>query len=213
MKTEVLIEKIKTGVKKSAYARTKNIQFREELIQEGMLAVLLHISGYPNKTDEELVRIAGRISINKMNTLIRIEKNWSNGIPHSTKLDIRPIDNWKLDVVSDVEEISSSDVGYDKVEEKEFVLTLRKSLSSMGKKILNEMINPGKETLMSFAQDKIDKTNRKSQGHLVMDLESDTITNTHIATGLGISKATISREIAKIRDIASALLKLNEEET
>jgi len=203
---EEIIKEVYDGICRCARKHAINPQQEQDFRQEGLVIACEVADRYRDKEADELIRLIGTSSRNRILQMQKQEINWSRGKLVKTKKDNRPVDNWQLDVRKDPSDDVYDDMSYDSIDEREFVMVLSSFLSDRGKAILNEKINPGKNTITIMEREKREKLVKRESGALVMNVFTDKITDTHIAVSLGLSKATMSRELSRIKEVADYLL-------
>lgn len=205
MDKDKLIKEIYKGIKSAANKRAVNKPEAEDFLQEGITAALDVINKYSDKPYEEQIKLISRVALNRILKAQRTEINWNRRVLKKSKKDERPIDNWDLEEGIDIENSGQEDFSYGAFEERRFIAMARSFLSDMGQKILSERLNPSKNTIKIMEIIKLDKLKQRESGKLVMNVHNDKISDTHIAKSLGISKATMSREIKRIQEVVSYL--------
>lgn len=184
-----LIERIYAGVRGVAYKSAFNKEQAEDFLQEGMVGALEAIDHYSDKTEDELVLLAARSAYNRIVSARGKDIRYGRVFP--AHLDDVP------------EPSSHSESVY---EDRQFLAVLHSRLSKMGRNVLKEKLSPGHRTLDAVEADQRRKKRDHDAGKLVMNMNSDRVNDSHIAAGLKVSKATLSREISKLRAAVQDML-------
>lgn len=200
-----LIKDVYDGIYRCARKRSIDRQQMQDFIQEGLVVACEIINKYPDKPHEELVKYIGKSAINKISFLQKKEINWRRRrLAKSVKVE-RPIDNWDLAAEFIPHEWIYNDDGFDIIDEREFVKVCESFLTDQGKRILKEKVSPSNKTVDIMEREIIEKNKRREQGELVMNVFTNKITDSHIAQSLSISKATVSRESGRIKEVVEYL--------
>jgi RNA polymerase sigma factor (sigma-70 family) len=201
-----IVTAIYDGVKAAAIHRSRTKEQAQDLLQEGLTAVLEVIDKYDDRPDEDLIRLASKIAYNQMTDYQRREINWNRGNIFVTKTDDRPIDTWQEDdTMRDPSDDPVTDTAIDEMHERMFVTVLMSKLNIVERKVLRERLSPSKTTWRIVLDELAEKQKRRAAGELVMNVHAVEITDTHIAKSLKMSKATVSRYVKHIQEEASQL--------
>ena len=183
------IKAIMDGVRLFAFRHSRDPEQAKDFLQEGLIAALVAINKYPDREPEELYRILSRCAQNRILDMQR-----------------QAVTHWKT--YSPLEELDSvrSEAFDDRCERDSIVRVLRERLSVTARRVFDERLDPSWQTQNAFLEDKARKRQKKAGGKLVMGLHSDRITDSHIATALDVSKATVSRATSEIEREGQILL-------
>ena len=192
MDTSALIKEIYSGLEGVAYKQARTDEQAKDFLQEGLYAALVVINTgkYSHLPDSQFVRYIAKCAYN------RISKIQSQDITYEGK---------NLLLVNKLDVFTKGNMEED-MQMKNIMRVLENRLSSLGNQILSEMGEPSEKTIKIQQAWLDEKHKARDKGKLVMNIHNDKITNNHIAKSIGISKATMSREVSKIRTEIAVLL-------
>jgi len=183
------IRKIYNGVRIVAYRHAVDQLQAHDFMQEGLVAALHAIDRYKHKSTQDVIRLISRTAYNRIVDAQREAMRYHARFASSSDNVEAPIDSHE-----------------DEVEARVFIQALERRLSALGKRVLREKLAPSDKTLQMSMAVRQHKLEARASGKLVMSLNPDSIPDSLIARSLDISKATISREIRRIKEQAQALL-------
>ena len=192
MNIDKLIKEIYSGLEGVAYKQARSVEQAKDFLQEALFTAIkvVNTGKYNNLPDSQFVKVIARCAMNRISKIQSMDITYERRNPALVN---------KRDVFSkgNIEEC---------IEIKNIMKVLENRLSSLGVQILKEMDQPSENTIKIQQAWLSEKHKLRDSGKLVMNIHNDKVTNNHIASSLGISKATMSREVCKIRNEYELLL-------
>lgn len=190
MKKEALIQKIYDGVRRIAKRQSRTTEQAQDFLQEGLICAFEAIDKYPDASDEDLIKIIATAAKNK--------------ILGTQRKDVTFYFRHK---VTEIDEGARFEYPFEEFESNNFLRVLRSRLRPDLQSLLDERVNPSDKTIKIVDDEMKERLIRRERGELVMNIESDRVSDTHLARSLGISKATVSRGIKTIQEVAETLIR------
>lgn len=189
-RSERLVKEVYQGVKSMARRYAKTQSQAEDFLQEGLLYAVMSMEKYQDKNDQELILIISRSAYNRISSLYRSLSTFNKyHTPENPLIEIQD----PIDVAGEVEY-------------KDFIRVLKSRLPKLAADVFGEKVSPSLKSIQLWDEEKNLKSERKSKGALVMNLESDKIPDSILAKSLGVSKATFSRNLAVASQEAKNML-------
>lgn len=193
MQADEAINAIFKGVRAYAYRHAISAEQAKDFLQEGLMYALFALPKYADKDPQDLERILAKVAFNRITTL------QSGSVRASQR-------HFPLESLDSIMQQEFNDF----VESDNLVRVLLSRLSSVAQRVLKERLNPGVEVQNVLLEEQRAKRRARRMGKLVMDPNSEEIRDVHIAKGLGLSKASVSRAATQIRIQGETLLRSQE---
>jgi len=183
------LRRIYNGVRIVAYRHAVDQLQAHDFMQEGLIAAMHAIDRYKHKSTQDVIRLASRTAFNKIVDAQREAVRYHTRFASSTENVEAPVESHE-----------------NEVEAKVFIEQLDRRLSALGKKILREKLAPSDRTLQMAMAVHQHKLKERAAGKLVMNINPTEIPDSLVAKSLDISKATMSRELKRIKEQAESLM-------
>lgn len=185
-----LLNKIYTGLRGFSMIHARSSEQAKDFLQEGLMYAFEAIKKYPDKSDDELVRIIAKSANNRVLTL------QGNSVTHGKRHSYQ----------EDYSEFFHPESQEEEIEVNNFIRVLRSRLPVAAQQVLDERLEPSKKTIDIVEAEHAKKIEARERGRLVMNVHESKIQDVHIGQALGYSKATVSRNASLIRQEAEVLL-------
>lgn len=194
----VIIVNLRPYIRSACLKMSRNLKALtvEDLEQECSLKLLKVINKYKNeKTFDEIVKIYKMSIYNMLRDVIRIERYRTHGELTETIINLEHLSF-----------IDFSDIVIDSY----LIEIKRQANDETSSKILDLLLFPDKKLLNIVLETHKIKVKKAESGRMVMNLHHVIINDVHISKRLGISPATLSRKMKKIKQIVLSVIELDD---